>query len=330
MTSNAGVLALAAVSFLITVIWGVPFIRILKWFKAGDSIRDEMPDRFIEKVGTPTLGGLLFIFPAVFLTILMNAVEILGLQPIGKSIILPVLTLLIYGALGTLDDWEKLRKKDVGLGLSARTKFILQIVLSLPIAFVLKYILDVPDLYLPGVFREIQLGVFYIPIAAFMIVGFANAVNLTDGMDGLAGLISATCFATFGGIAIGQGQLYIAQFCFILVGAVFGFLWFNVHPAKLFMGDTGSLALGATLAVIALMTGHWILLPIVAVIPVSETLSVIIQVGYFKLTGGQRIFKMAPIHLHFELLGWSETQIVQRFWLVSLLFAMIGIGLASI
>ncbi len=330
MTSNAGVLALAAVSFLITVIWGVPFIRILKWFKAGDSIREEMPDRFIEKVGTPTLGGLLFIFPAVFLTILMNAVEILGLQPIGKSIILPALTLLIYGGLGTLDDWEKLRKKDVGLGLSARTKFLLQIVLSIPIAYVLKFILDVPDLYLPGVFREIQLGVFYIPIASFLIVGFANAVNLTDGMDGLAGLISATCFATFGGIALGQGQLYIAQFCFILVGAVFGFLWFNVHPAKLFMGDTGSLALGATLAVIALMTGHWILLPIVAVIPVSETLSVILQVGYFKLTGGQRIFKMAPIHLHFELLGWSETQIVQRFWLVSLLFAMIGIGLANI
>ncbi len=330
MTSNAGVLALAAVSFLITVIWGVPFIRILKWFKAGDSIREEMPDRFVEKIGTPTLGGLLFIFPAIFLTLLMNAVEILGLQPIGKSIILPMITLLIYGALGALDDWEKLRKKDIGLGLSARTKFILQIVLSLPIAYILKYILDVPDLYLPGVFREIQLGVFYIPVAAFMIVGFANAVNLTDGMDGLAGLISATCFATFGGIALGQGQLYIAQFCFILVGAVFGFLWFNVHPAKLFMGDTGSLALGATLAVVALMTGHWILLPIVAVIPVSETLSVIIQVGYFKLTGGQRIFKMAPIHLHFELLGWSETQIVQRFWLVSLLFAMIGIGLASI
>jgi phospho-N-acetylmuramoyl-pentapeptide-transferase len=276
------------------------------------------------------LGGLLFIFPAIFLTLLMNAVEILGLQPIGKSIILPMITLLIYGALGALDDWEKLRKKDIGLGLSARTKFILQIVLSLPIAYILKYILDVPDLYLPGVFREIQLGVFYIPVAAFMIVGFANAVNLTDGMDGLAGLISATCFATFGGIALGQSQLYIAQFCFILVGAVFGFLWFNVHPAKLFMGDTGSLALGATLAVVALMTGHWILLPIVAVIPVSETLSVIIQVGYFKLTGGQRIFKMAPIHLHFELLGWSETQIVQRFWLVSLLFAMIGIGLASI
>lgn len=330
MTSDAGVLALAAVSFLITVIWGVPFIRILKWFKAGDSIREEMPDRFIEKVGTPTLGGLLFIFPAIFLTILMNAVEILGLQPIGKSIILPVLTLLIYGILGTLDDWEKLRNKEIGLGMTARTKFLLQIALSLPIAYVLKYILDVPDLYLPGVFREIQLGVFYVPIAAFLIVGFANAVNLTDGMDGLAGLISATCFATFGGIAIGQGQTYIAQFCFILVGAVFGFLWFNVHPAKLFMGDTGSLALGATLAVIALMTGHWILLPIVAVIPVSETLSVIIQVTYFKLTGGQRIFKMSPIHLHFELSGWSETQIVQRFWLVSLLFAMIGIGLANI
>lgn len=330
MTSDAGVLALAAVSFLITVIWGNPFIRILKWFKAGDSMREDMPERFAEKIGTPTLGGLLIIFPTIFLTLLMNAVEILGLQPIGKSILLPLVTILIFGGLGALDDWEKLRNKEVGLGMSARVKFILQIVLSIPIAYTLKYVLDVPDLFLPGVFREIQLGIFYIPIAVFLIVGFANAVNLTDGMDGLAGLISATCFATFGGIAIAQGQIYIAQFCFILVGAVFGFLWFNVHPAKLFMGDTGSLALGATLAVVALMTGHWILLPIVAVIPVSETLSVIIQVTYFKLTGGQRIFKMSPIHLHYELSGWSETQIVQRFWLVSLLFAMIGIGLANI
>jgi phospho-N-acetylmuramoyl-pentapeptide-transferase len=125
-----------------------------------------------------------------------------------------------------------------------------------------------------------------------------------------------------------QEQIFLAQFCFILVGALFGFLWFNVHPAQLIMGDTGSEALGASLGVVALMTGHWLLLPIIAIIPVSEVLSVIIQVSYFKLTGGKRIFKMSPLHMHFELSGWSETQIVQRFWLVSLLFTMVGVALA--
>jgi phospho-N-acetylmuramoyl-pentapeptide-transferase len=155
-----------------------------------------------------------------------------------------------------------------------------------------------------------------------------NAINFTDGMDGLAGLIAATAFAAYGGIAILQEQIFLAQFCFILVGALFGFLWFNVHPAQLIMGDTGSEALGASLGVVALMTGHWLLLPIIAIIPVSEVLSVIIQVSYFKLTGGKRIFKMSPLHMHFELSGWSETQIVQRFWLVSLLFTMVGVALA--
>jgi len=125
-----------------------------------------------------------------------------------------------------------------------------------------------------------------------------------------------------------QEQIFLAQFCFTLVGALFGFLWFNVHPAQLIMGDTGSEALGASLGVVALMTGHWLLLPIIAIIPVSEVLSVIIQVAYFKLTGGKRIFKMSPLHMHFELSGWSEMQIVQRFWLVSLLFTMVGVALA--
>jgi phospho-N-acetylmuramoyl-pentapeptide-transferase len=146
----------------------------------------------------------------------------------------------------------------------------------------------------------------------------------------LAGLISATAFAAFGGIALIQGQVFLAQFCFTLVGAVFGFLWYNVHPAILIMGDTGAMALGSTLGVVALMTGHWILLPIIAIIPVSEVVSVILQVGYFKLTGGKRLFKMAPFHLHFELSGWSETQIVQRFWLMGLLFAMLGVSLAVV
>jgi phospho-N-acetylmuramoyl-pentapeptide-transferase len=212
----------------------------------------------------------------------------------------------------------------------ARTKFMAQFILALGTAFVLKYVLEVPEMRLPGVQGDIELGLWYIPIAAFIIVSESNAINFTDGLDGLAGLISATIFAAFGVIALIQEQFYLARFCFTVVGALFGFLWFNVHPAELFMGDTGSLALGATLAVVALMTGQWPLLVVIAVIPLSEALSDVIQVVYFKLTKGKRFFKMAPIHLHFELLGWSETQVVQRFWLIGLLAAMVGIGLAVV
>jgi phospho-N-acetylmuramoyl-pentapeptide-transferase len=185
-------------------------------------------------------------------------------------------------------------------------------------------------MFLPVVKGEILLGVWYLPVAAFIIVSMTNAVNFNDGLDGMAGLISATMFAAYGAIALQQEQVFIARFCFTMVGAIFGFLWFNVHPAQLFMGDTGALALGGTIAVVALMTGHWILLPAIAIIPVSEALSDVIQIGYFKLTHGRRFFKMAPIHLHFEMLGWSETQIVQRFWLIGLIGAMIGIALSFV
>ena len=155
----------------------------------------------------------------------------------------------------------------------------------------------------------------------------SNAVNLTDGLDGLAGLISATAFAAYGAIAIMQGNIFVARFCFTIVGALFGFLWFNVHPAMLFMGDTGALSLGAVLGVVSLMTGQWLLLPLIAIIPVSNAFSDILQVGYFKMTKGKRLFKMAPLHHHFELSGWSETQVVQRFWLISLLAAILGIAI---
>jgi phospho-N-acetylmuramoyl-pentapeptide-transferase len=143
-------------------------------------------------------------------------------------------------------------------------------------------------------------------------------------------LISATAFATYGMIALIQGQVFIARFCFTLVGALFGFLWFNVHPAELIMGDTGSQPLGAVLAIVALMTGQWLLLPLIAIIPVCEALSVVIQIVYFRVTHGKRFFKMAPLHHHFELLGWSETQVVQRFWLIGLLFALLGVAVAVV
>jgi phospho-N-acetylmuramoyl-pentapeptide-transferase len=329
MRESSLALALSMFAFMLTVIWGPPLLRILRYLKFGDTIRVELPQHYIAKMGTPTMGGVLIILPVILITGLLNAAPLFGFTVLGRSILLPLGTMIIFASLGAIDDWQKLTARNTrGEGMRGRTKFLIQCGIALIIAIGLRYVLDVPDFYLPVVGTEFSLGIWYLPIAVILIVGFSNAVNFTDGMDGLAGLISATAFAAFGVIALFQGQVYLARFCYTLVGALFGFLWFNVHPAELIMGDTGSLPLGATLAVVALMTGKWILLPLIAVIPVSETLSVMIQVGYFKLTKGKRIFKMAPIHLHFELSGWSETQVVQRFWLISLLTAMLGLALA--
>lgn len=323
-------LSLAGLSFMLTVIWGGPLLRILRHFKIAKLIRVDEPGHHAIKMGTPTMGGVMIILPVVMLTVLLNAVSLIGLSGVGRSVMVPMIVMLGYAILGALDDWEGLRGKRRGEGMRARTKFLAQVILAIGTAFVLKYMLQSPEMFIPGIKGVIELGIWYVPIAAFIIVGASNAVNFTDGLDGLAGLISATAFAAYGGIAMMQGQVFLARFCFTLVGAIFGFLWFNVHPAELFMGDTGSLTLGATLAVVALMTGQWPLLIFIAIVPVSEALSVILQIGYFKLTKGKRLFKMAPLHLHFELLGWSETQVVQRFWLIGLLTAMIGVGLAVV
>ena len=328
--NNAFVLGLAMFSFIMTVIWGAPLLRVLRHFRVGKLIRVDEPGHHNVKMGTPTMGGVLFIVPVLLLTGLLNAANFIGFDVIGSSVLVPLIVLVSYGVLGGLDDWEGIRGKRRGEGMRARTKFAAQVILALGTAYVLKEFLEVPEMLLPGINGEIELGWWYIPVAAFIIVSESNAVNFTDGLDGLAGLISATAFAAFGGIALLQGQIFLARFCFTVVGALFGFLWFNVHPAELFMGDTGSLSLGATLAVVALMTGQWPLLLLIAVVPLSEALSVVIQVGYFKMTKGKRFFKMAPIHLHFELLGWSETQVVQRFWLIALLAGMVGVGLALV
>lgn len=328
MTPASMTLALAGFSFMLTVIWGAPLLRILRHFNVGKAIRVDGPERHFNKLGTPTMGGVMIVVPVVLLTLLLNVSSMLGIEVLGRSVIVPMGTMVLYGALGAVDDWAGLRGGRRAEGMRARTKFTYQAIFAVGIAATLKYLLHAPELILPGVPTVIRLGIFYVPVTAFVIVAFSNAVNLTDGLDGLAGLISATAFGAFGGIALLQGQIYIARFCFTIVGAIFGFLWFNVHPALLFMGDTGSLSLGATLAVVALMTGQWILLPIIAIIPTSTVLSVVLQVAYFRWTGGRRLFKMSPLHHHFELSGWSETQIVQRFWLISLLFAMIGVALA--
>ena len=328
MRQIALAIGLAGVSFLFAVIWGPPLLRVLKHFNIGETIRIEGPVHHFTKFGTPTMGGIMIVVPVMLVTILMDAASLIGFNVSGRSILLPLGVMLIFSVLGMIDDWEGIRGSRRGIGMRARVKFPLQILLALIVTIGLVYFLDVPQLYIPGARKAVNLGYWYIPIAVFLIVGTTNAMNFTDGLDGLAGLISATAFITYGAIALLQGQIFLARFCFILAGATFGFLWFNVHPAELFMGDTGSLPLGATLAVVALMTGHWILLPLIAIIPFSETLSIILQVIYFRLTGGRRVFKMTPLHHHFELSGWSETQVVQRFWLIGLLFAMIGIALA--
>jgi phospho-N-acetylmuramoyl-pentapeptide-transferase len=331
MTQTSMALALAGLSFMLTVIWGGPLLRILRHFKIGDVIQVELQEQHLTKMGTPTMGGVLIVLPVLMITLLLNAASLIGLSVLGRSVIVPLSVMMAFGFLGAFDDIEKtILRRRYGMGMRARWKFLLQVLIALITAFILRYILDVPDLYLPGLEIEVELGNWYIPIAMFVIVGTTNAINITDGMDGLAGLISATAFAAYGGIALLQGQVFLARFCFTLIGALFGFLWFNVHPADLFMGDTGALPVGATLAVVALMTGQWALLPIIAIIPASTVLSVIIQVVYFRITKGRRIFKMAPLHFHFSMSGWSETQIVQRFWLVSLLFAMIGVALAVV
>ena len=330
MENTSVAVAISGLSFMMTIIWGDPLIRLLTIWKIGKIVRVDGPEEHQGKMGTPTMGGVMFMLPITLLTILFNAVSIFGFDLLGRSILLPVVTMWSFALLGMIDDWEGIRGPRRGLGMRASTKFAIQVILAIIIAFALRDLLEVPQLYWFTSNEVINLGPFYIPIAAFIIVGTSNAVNFTDGLDGLAGLISATAFAGFGFVALIQGQSYLARFCFSVVGALFGFLWFNVHPARLFMGDTGSLALGATLGVVALMTGQWLLIPLLAVIPVSEALSVVIQIVYFKITKGKRVFKMAPLHHHFELSGWSETQVVQRFWLINLVFVMLGMALVLV
>jgi phospho-N-acetylmuramoyl-pentapeptide-transferase len=328
-------LILASISFLLAVVWGPLLMRILRHYRIGKRIRIDCPDDHESKMGTPTMGGLMIVVPVILITVVLNIYNLLGRTVIGRSILVPLAVMIIYAAVGGIDDLAGVRGVRRGAGLTASRKLIWEIPLTLGIALVMLAtdIQFAGQVGVPGVPEMVTIGWLWVPFAAFIILGFANAVNLTDGLDGLAGIIVASAFAAYGVIAQLQGQFYLIRFCFTVVGACFAFLWYNAHPAQMFMGDTGSLALGATLGTVALMTGQWLLLPVVALIPVAETLSVIIQVLYFKYTKqrfgkGRRIFKMSPLHHHFELLGWSETQVVQRFWLVELLAAMAGVALA--
>jgi len=314
-------LAIAGLGFVITVFTGRYIIRFLRAKKIGKQVRIDGPQSHIAtKTGTPTMGGIIFNLTAFVLMIIFNLHERL-------SMLLPLSVLLCCGVLGAVDDRLSLVGGKRSGGMTGRFKFAWLFAFATVAAIILYWPLGWHWVKLPGLER-IDIGLVYIPIAILGIMGTAHAVNLTDGLDTLAGGTGAIAFVSYGIIAYIQQQVGIVTFCFIMVGALLGFLWHNSHPASVFMGDTGSLAIGASLATAAFMTGQWILLPIVGLIFVAEALSVILQVGYFKLTGGRRLFKMSPIHHHFELIGWSETQVTLRFWLMGMMAGLFGVALA--
>ncbi|WP_397537428.1 phospho-N-acetylmuramoyl-pentapeptide-transferase [Rummeliibacillus pycnus] len=312
-------LIILAISFISSVILGPIIIPMLRRFKFGQSIREEGPKSHMKKAGTPTMGGVIFLLSIIATTVIMSLVK--GAFT-SQSIIL-ILVLVGYGVVGFLDDGLKIIFKR-NLGLTSLQKLIAQIVISIAAYFLMKLGTFHNTVQIPFTDFAIHLGVFYMLFLIFWLVGFSNAVNLTDGLDGLVSGTASIAFAAYGVLALLNDQLDVAIFAFSVVGALLGFLIFNANPAKVFMGDTGSLALGGALAMLSILVGQELLLLIIGIIFVLETLSVIMQVTSFKLTG-KRIFKMSPLHHHFELSGWSEWRIVLTFWLTALVAALIAV-----
>ncbi len=324
-------------SLIIVLILGNPLIRFFSNQKILDPIRDDGPEEhIIKKIGTPTMGGAIILFGLI--------VSVLCWGDLSNINILFCLYIAIsFGLLGALDDYKKIKHRN-SLGISSKLKIILQILLAIIGVIFFTFLIDnqeITNLYFPF-FKNliINLGWFFIPFAVFVIVGSSNAVNLTDGLDGLATvpvILVAACFAFIsyvtGNIVFSdylqipyiEGTGEISIFCGAIIGSCLGFLWFNAPPAKIFMGDTGSLSLGGSLGAVGIITKHEIVLAITGGLFVLEAVSVMVQVISFKLTG-KRIFKMAPIHHHFEKKGWPESTVVIRFWIISIILAMVGLA----
>ena len=315
--TTAEILLLIPVSFAVTVLWAPSLIAALRRLKFGKQIREEGPSSHQVKKGTPTMGGLLFVVAPIILC--------LALLPDRLAAGPALLAMLIFATVGALDDYANMKSK-TGHGFQVRYKFLWHGLICLGLAWWLYQSPLFRSQRLPGG-ATIDLGAFFIPFAAIVIFCTAAAVNEIDGLDGLAGGTSLMAFLSYLALALVSGLSAPAAVCAAVAGAIVGFLWFNVHPAQVFMGDTGALALGAGLAILALQTRWVILLPIIVLPAVIATASVVLQVAYFKATKGKRLFKMSPIHHHLELSGWPETQIVQRFWLLGLLVGAAGIAL---
>jgi phospho-N-acetylmuramoyl-pentapeptide-transferase len=318
---NVELIQAVLLAFALMVILMPAYIRFLRHLGMGKRILVEGPESHQVKEGTPTMGGLLLIGVVLALFFFLNDFV---LPPGG--IIAPLATLLLVGGLGAFDDYLNAK---TGEGISARQKMLWLVVVAVAAAYQIQSTYAIDRIAVPFVgFVMIDPWV-YIAFAAFAIVAAANGVNLTDGLDGLAGGTLVFAFVTFVIVALlnQPTQPNLAVLCGLIVGGLLGFLWFNVHPAQIFMGDSGSLALGATLAVTALITSQILILPVIGLVFVIETLSVLIQVAYFKLTGGKRIFKMSPLHYHYELKGWDEEKITLRFWIVGIIAGLIGVTL---
>lgn len=301
-------------TFIISIILGPIIIPMLTKLKFGQNIRKEGPQSHLKKAGTPTIGGLIFIISTLIVMVVMR------FDPTDEAMI-ALYSLIAFGFIGFLDDMLKILKKE-NEGLKAWQKMLLLIIFSTAIA-VYGYVHLGTGLRIPFIEIKIPLGILYIPFVILYYAGATNAVNLTDGLDGLASTVSVLVLTFFGVVSFTMGHESLAVFSFVLAGGLLGFLKFNAYPAKVFMGDTGSLAIGGAIATIALILELPLILVIVGGIYVLETLSVILQVSSYKLTG-KRIFKMAPIHHHFEQIGWSETKIVTIFAVATVVLCFIG------
>jgi phospho-N-acetylmuramoyl-pentapeptide-transferase len=306
-------------AFALVVILMSPYIRLLHALGFGKRIRQEGPESHYVKEGTPTMGGLLIV--GVVLAIYFF------LRNPDAATFAPLAALAGVGALGAFDDYLNAK---TGEGIRASQKLIWLTVVAFVAAWQIQQTYQITAIAVPFV-GAVQIDpAVYVVFAAFAIIASANGVNLTDGLDGLSGGTLAIAYVAYMLIALLNAPLAqpnLALLCALIIGALLGFLWFNVHPAQIFIGDSGALALGATLAVTALITGQILVLPLIGIIFVIETLSVIIQVGWFKLSGGKRLFRMSPIHHHFELAGWDEEKITIRFWIVGILAALLGVTL---
>ena len=322
-------LLVGGAAFLLSLLLGRPTVAWLSAKKVGKSISEDAPSSHSVKSGTPTMGGI-FIWATVAVVTLFTNLLIFrdgGLRLEHQSILLPLAVVVTTALIGLWDDFGTLVGGTIRRGLSWRLKFLLIAILSCVVAATMYWALDAQSVNIPWL-GQYPLGPAYLVIALLIVFSTTSAVSITDGLDGLLGGTAALAFAAYGVIAFMQGQSYLAVFSFTVVGALLGFLWYNAHPASVFMGDAGALPLGAALATVALMTGHWLLLPVIGVVFVAEALSDVIQIVYFKTTGGRRLFRKTPLHHHFELLGWSEPQVVMRFYLFGVAGAMVGIALA--
>ena len=310
--------------FVLSLITGLITIPYLRKHKIGQSTSKLINERHIKKEGTPTLGGIIFILPTILSLIFLY---LRGSININHNLIIIVFVFIAYALLGFIDDYLKIKYHN-NKGLSTTIKFILQLIIAIIFYIIYKYNGGLTDLTISLFGFKLQLGFFFGIFILFLLVGTTNAVNITDGLDGLCGGLSTMAFLSYGVICFGSywivGYQELAIFCFVLVGSILGFLVFNTHPAKVFMGDTGSLALGGALATVAILSRHEVSLAIIGGVFVIETLSSLIQIIAIRKFK-KRVFKRAPLHHHFEQLGWNETDIVKLFWIAGFMLGMLGI-----